>query len=242
MVYYKKKGMKLPKWSVSGFTGSVIGYLALISAPGNFARLDMETAAVSLSLPFKFAMITYYWILFAGVLTAVLILAFINLRAKKSGDCFQPLIFAAAALVSAYCMLAAPTSPERTWFITIILMTVSAGSAVFEMNKSNVKSQTLKAFAAASAVIILLASGADTLLSTYDISQQFEKREQLILSEKENGNNTPEVPVYKYKYPLKSHRDALYGLYDIEKGDGKPNGFNRVAAEYYGVDMITGTD
>lgn len=242
MLYYKKKGMKLPKWSVSGFIGSVIGYLALISAKGNFVRLEAETAAVSLSLPFKFAMITYYWIMFAGVLTAVMILALIKLRAEKSGDCFQPVIFAAAALASAYCMLAAPTSPERTWFITVILMTVSAGAAVVEAYKADVKPLILKAFAAAFAAVILLASGADTILATYDISQQFEKREQLILSEKEKGNPVPLVAVYSYKYPLKSHKDALYGLYDVERGEGGVNGFNKAAAEYYGVDMIMGKD
>lgn len=82
---------------------------------------------------------------------------------------------------------------------------------------------------------------ADTALTTYDIRSQFIAREQYILSEKELGNMVIEVPVYKNKYPLKAHRDALYGLYDIEFGENSPNSFNRIIAKYYGVDALIGT-
>lgn len=59
ILYYRGSGLKIPKWSISGLCGSVIGCAVLLLAPGNFRRYEKETQNVSLSFPFKFAMITY---------------------------------------------------------------------------------------------------------------------------------------------------------------------------------------
>lgn len=239
--YYKKFYGKIPVWAISGFIGSIIGYVALVAAPGNYKRLDAEAESVSLSLPFKFAMITYYWVMFVGILTAIfLVLAIVCYKSKHIKELMQGCIFAIAALVSAYCMLAAPTSPERTWFITIIMLTVADGILLHTVcGRDNV---SVKAAICVCALIILGTMSADTIITSYEINQQFSEREQTILTAKEDGQTVIEVPIYSHKYPFKANCSAEYGLYDVELGENAPNSFNGVIADYYGVEKIIGIE
>lgn len=240
MLLYRKHNRKIPKWAICGFIGAVLGYAALIIAPGNFKRRDIEIQSVSLSLPFKLAVITYYWIIFAGVLTAVFIAAsIICIRKGKKTQLWQGLIFAVAALVSAYCMIAAPSSPERTWFITIALMTAADG-ILLKAVIPETGHTSIKAVFCAAALIILGTMAADTMLASYDIRNQFAERKQIILEEKSEGKTVIEIPVYSLKYPFKANRYALYGLYDVELGENAPNSFNKAIADYYGVEALIG--
>lgn len=238
---WKLKGSKVPKWAWSGLAGSVLGYILLVVAPGNFHRADLETQSVSLLLPFKFAVITYYWIMFAGVLTAVFVFGIIKCRKSSPGAIREGSVFFAAALVSAYCMIAAPSSPERTWFITVSLMTAAAGIVMQDAFAPEEVSREARIVFCAAALIILGTMAADTILATYDIHQQFVQREERIMTAKQNGKTVISVPVYKLKYPLKANRYALYGLYDVEPGRNSPNSFNESVARYYGVEAIIGT-
>ena len=242
IIYYKKQNKaSVPKWAISGFVGGLIGYALLVAAPGNYCRLNSETASVSLSLPFRFAMISYYWIMFMGVLSAVLAVGLIINKAthKDSADFRQALIFALAALASAFCMIAAPTSPERTWFVTAGLLTAACG-IVFDFSDTVVSSPSVKAAICAAALVFLGASVSDTAIVTYETRSQFLDREAKILEAKNNGETSVEVSVYSHKYPFKSNHEALYGLYDAEVGENAPNSFNMIIAEYYGVDCIIG--
>lgn len=242
ILLYRYRKIKIPIWAISGFAGAVLGYAALLTAPGNFRRYENEVETVSLSLPFKAAIISYYWIMFVGVLTAVFIIGVILCVKKGEKDAlYQGLIFAFAALVSAYCMVAAPSSPERTWFITVSLMTAADGIILRAILPDIPDHRPIKAVCCMAALIILAAMAADTVLTTYDIREQFIAREQYILAEKERGNMIIEVPIYKNKYPFKAHRDALYGLYDLELGENSVNGFNWAIADYYGVYTLIGT-
>lgn len=242
IIYYKKQNKApVPKWAISGFVGSLAGYALLIAAPGNYCRLGSEVASVSLSLPFKFAMISYYWIMFMGVLSTVLAAGLIINKTthKDSADFWQALIFALAALATAFCMIAAPTSPERTWFVTAALLTAACG-IVLDFSGAIVSAPSVKAIICAAALVFLGASVADTALVTYETRSQFLAREVKILEAKSNGETSVEVSVYSHKYPFKSNHEALYGLYDVELGDNAPNSFNIIIAEYYGIDRITG--
>lgn len=237
---WRYKGVKTPKWAWAGFAGSAVGFVLLVAAPGNFRRYAHESQALSLSLPFKFAMITYYWIMFAGVLTALFVLGAIKCRKSRPDAVRQGAIFAAAALGTAYCMIVSPSSPERAWFITVALMTVAAGIVLEAAFPLKTISFPAKAVLCTAALILLGTMAADTMLASYDIHGQFVRREEIITAAKQNGETVVSVPVYELKYPLKAERYALYGLYDIELGENSPNSFNAAAAQYYGVDAIIG--
>lgn len=241
-----KRSGKLARWQIFGFAGSAAGYLLLVAAPGNFSRMDAETASVSLSVPFKFAIISYYWVMFVGFLTAAFIAEIIIcIRRGKKKLLIQGAVFAIAALASAYCMIMAPTSPERTWFITAAMMTAAVGIPAAGLLNSHGRNAysvpaSVKAALCCASLLYLLVAGADTAISSWELSQQFAQREQIISEAKENGQTTAVIPVYSHKYPFKSNHDAYYGLYDIEAGADSPNSFNHIAAEYYGLDSIIG--
>lgn len=237
---WKYKGTKVPKWAWLGFAGSVLGYILLVAAPGTSKRYEYETQIVSLSIPFKLALITYYWIMFVGVLTALFAVGVIKCGREKSDAVLYGGIFALGALATAYCMILAHSSPERTWFITVSLMTVAVGIVLKEAFSSKKVSGKLRIVFCVTALAILGTMAADTILASYDIHQQFIQREEIIATAKENGETVVSVPVYELKYPLKANRYALYGLYDIELGENSLYSFNETAAKYYGVDAIIG--
>ena len=139
-------------------------------------------------------------------------------------------------------MIVAPSSPERTWFITVSLMTVATGIVLKGAFPPGKTSGTTKIVFCTAALILLGTMAADTVMATYDIHQQFIQREAIIATAKGNGETVVSVPVYKLKYPLKANRYALYGLYDVELGQNSPHSFNEYAAWYYGVDAIIGTN
>lgn len=243
IIYYKKNNEPVQKWAIFGFVGSVVGYSLLIGAPGNYNRLETEVSTVSLSLPFKLAMISYYWIMFLGALSAILLIGLIiNRKSNKDrSDFWQALIFAFAALATAYCMIAAPTSPERTWFVTVALLTAACG-IVTDFSGKYISALSVKATICVAALIFLGASAADTVIVTYETRTQFIARESIILEAKNNGETSVEVSVYSHKYPFKSQHDALYGLADVEPGENPPKSFNSIIAKYYGMRKIIGVE
>lgn len=236
--FYLKIKIRLP--ILCGYVGSLIGFGFLVFAPGNQERLQ---ASESLSLLFKFFVINYYWVTFVGILCILLLVLFYESRHKricykKSG--LQAGIFTVSAVFSAYCMLAAPTSPERTWFIVCIYM-VCANGIIFAHLKSELAGNIKKGMIlfTAGLFFITFVSMLDTMISSYEITVQTKEREHYILEQKAQGNMDIITPVITHKYPLRSHHDALTGLSDIQTDPSF--WINQVLADYYGVHSITGS-
>ncbi len=224
---------------ICGYAGSLIGFGVLIFAPGNQERLQ---ASESLSLLFKFFVINYYWVAFVGILCILFIVLFYESRHmrncdKKTG--LQAGIFVIAAVFSAYCMLAAPTSPERTWFIVCIYM-LCANGIIFAHLRSELAGKVKKGIIlfTAGLFVITFVSMMDTMISSYEIAVQTKEREQYILEQKAQGNLDIITPVITHQYPLRSHHDALTGLSDIQTDPSF--WINQVLADHYGVRSITG--
>lgn len=235
--FYLKIRIRLP--IICGYAGSMIGFCFLILAPGNQERLQ---SSESLSLLFKFFVINYYWITFVGILCILFIVLFfeskhMRIYYKQSG--LQAGIFGVSAVFSAYCMLAAPTSPERTWFIVCIYM-VCANGIIFSHLKPGMTGKVKKGIVlfTAGLFVIMFVSMMDTMISSYEITVQTKEREHYILEQKAQGNMDIITPVITHKYPLRSHHDALTGLSDIQEDSSF--WVNQVLADYYGVHSITG--
>lgn len=235
--FYLKIRIRLP--IICGYAGSLIGFCFLIFAPGNRERLN---ASESLSPLFKFFVINYYWITFVGILCVLLIVLFFESRHLK--NCYhksvlQAGIFVISAVFSAFCMLAAPTSPERTWFITCVYM-VCANGVLFSHMMTEMTGKVKKGIALfiAGLFAIIFVSMMDTMIYSYEITVQTREREHYILEQKAQGNMEIITPVITHKYPLRSHHDALTGLSDIQTDPSY--WINQALADYYGVHSITG--
>ncbi len=151
----------------------------------------------------------------------------------------ESLIYMCGAVSSAYCMLAAPSSPERTWYIVCVYALTAAGLlySVLLPHQTALVGRLADA-ASAGAMVLLLISMADTMYASYEISVQTKERESYIMEQKALGNMDIEVPVITHKYSLRAHHDALTGLSDVT-GDA---GFwiNEAVADYFAVNSIVG--
>lgn len=248
IVYYYFNNIKIPKYIISGYIGSLIGYILLIIAPGNFVREAAEQSTVNTSLIFRIFMITYFFVMFLfGMFIIFSIIFFIGKRyfnLKKDNSIYQSLIFIAASICSVYCMIASPTSPERTWFCVVVYMTISIGIIYnnFDFIDVSLKKESiimirrLVASVTTISICIFLVMYLDTSLATFEILSQTKARESYILSEKAKGNLDITTPEIYHKYPLLSEHDGLHGLSDITTD---PNHFvNKALCKFYGINSI----
>lgn len=250
LMYYYFNNIKFSKYIISGYIGSLIGYALLIGAPGNFVRKTVEQSAVNTTIIFRFFMITYFWVSYLFVMFIILsIVFFIGKRyfdLKKNNSIYQAGIFIIASLGAAYCMIASPTSPERTWFCVVVFLIIAIGIIYdkFDFEAVNVDKNTILMLRRSVFAVIIFASCnfivmyLDTNISTYEIMVQTKQREQYILSEKAKGNLDISTPIISHKYPLLAGHDALHGLSDITTD---PNHYaNKALCKYYGINSITG--
>lgn len=228
---------------ISGYIGSLLGFACLFFAPGNNSRADMMTE--ELSGFFKFFIIDYYWIMFLGIPCVLWGIVYVISKSMLEEKIFKMLtmesiIFAVGGFSAAYCLLAAPTIPERTWFIVIIYVLISIG---IYFSKIQIHSYPLiykvVKIIYGGLFIILLTCMADTMLYSREISVQTMARNQYILEQKALGYTDIQTPIIKHQYPLRTQHDALTGLSDIQEN---PEYWINVAmAKYYGINSITGT-
>lgn len=247
-LYYYFNNIKMSKYIISGYMGSIIGYLLLIIAPGNFAREAVEQNIVHTSLIFRVFMITYFFVMFLlGMFIILSVVFFVGKRyfnLKKDNTIYHSLMYIISSICAAYCMIAAPTSPERTWFCIVVYMTIAIGVIYdkFDFTDISVKKETifmLRRIAisvTAFSMCIFLVMYLDTSIATFEILSQTKERENYILSEKAKGNLDITTQEIYHKYPLLSEHDGLHGLSDITTD---PNHFvNKAVCNYYGIDSI----
>jgi len=130
--YYRSKGWKIPLWLYTGFIGGIIGFIIMITAPGNYLR----GADVGIS-PFLivYRLFRHTQALFnnIGFLTFVFIVLFVLLK-KKSPDnkhtLYLSLIYETGAIAAVYAMVLSPSFPDRAWFGIICLNIISVGILV----------------------------------------------------------------------------------------------------------------
>lgn len=193
-------------------------------------------------------MITYFFVMFLfGMFIIFSIIFFIGKRyfnLKKDNSIYQSLIFIVASMCSAYCMIASPTSPERTWFCIVVYMTIAIGIIYnrFDFTDVSLKEESIimirrvVASVTIISICIFLVMYLDTSLSTFEILSQTKARESYILSEKAKGNLDITTPEIYHKYPLLSEHDGLHGLSDITTD---PNHFvNKGLCKFYGINSI----
>lgn len=237
--YYRYK-YKIQLPVLASYAGSLLGFAFLVLAPGNSARSEAE---IELTILFKFFVICYYWAMFVGVLSVLWVMLNVIVKAVLPHDyrktASESLIYLCGGAASAYCMLAAPSSPERTWFIVCVYVLIAVGLLYGALlPDQTVLVRKMAGLAAAGALALMLVSMVDTMYASYEISVQTKEREAYILEQKAMGNRDIAVPVITHKYPLRSHHDVLTGLSDVT-GDAD-FWINRAVADYFGVDTVVG--
>lgn len=137
LVYYKYKEYSIPFWAYSGLVGAIIGYVVMISAPGNFVRAE-GTSISPFLVVYRALTATHNFINYLGILNlGIIILPLLPSKYKSySMTRVIPyiLIYAAATLISIYIMVASPGFPPRTWFGPITFNIIIFGILLYNLN------------------------------------------------------------------------------------------------------------
>lgn len=111
-------------------------------------------------------MISYFWVAYLFAIFIILaVVFFLGKRYfdfKKNNCIYQSIIFVIASFVAAFCMLAAPTSPERTWFCVVVFVVISVGILYekfdFENINMNVNEKTILMLRRLALTVIMFAT------------------------------------------------------------------------------------
>lgn len=245
LLYFYRRNHKVNISLICGYIGALIGFAMLVLAPGNAVRSDIDSG---ISGAFLFGVISYYFIMCIGIICGLWIILIMALKNKVVSDndskvvrdiSLQSLIFAVAAIASAYCMLAASYSPERTWYIVCVYAVIAVGILYSDvsLNYSELFEKII-IVAVICVSVILLTQMADTMIYSRESFVQTNNRASMIMKQKEEGVKDVSVPIITHAYPLRAKHDALTGLSDITTDS--TYWINASIAKYYGVDSVTG--
>lgn len=137
LLYHKQKRQCIYNWEYWGLIGTLIGFITMIIAPGNFARADIiiekiEEKTLLEELLFRIMRESYYmlvhmWPLFICIVGLILISKKNNIVIKEATDLKHILLLGFTAFMGVYAMTASPAYAERVLTTPIAYMIVLVG-------------------------------------------------------------------------------------------------------------------
>ena len=141
-IYYKMRRI----WMLYGLLGIVIGYAALIFAPGNYVRYHIVLTAGEgdylLLIP---KLIVFTWLLMKEIPLFFLLTPYLNKNVRQrcqidslKKEYYLILLFTIMGFLSAIFMLAAPMLPPRSFFGTSVFFLIAATISIRLMSFGNI--------------------------------------------------------------------------------------------------------
>ena len=224
---------KLNKWKWFGLAGTIIGFLILIIAPGNYVRSNAvdEGASIIFKLFSRTVNYTVATIEYLKPLIIITIILFtIYMYNKKKIDKFV-YAFLAASILSIYAMVLSPTFPERAWFGIIVFMIIADLSLMYNIFNKRIYKYLLSS---ATVLLFIIYSGQFIIAAKeiYQLNAVWNYRKEYI--EKEKNNKRYDIKLTPF-ISYDKHNPA-YGLDDINKGTDV--WINKDLAKYFAINSI----
>ena len=217
-----------------GMIGTLIGFIIMIAAPGNYVRssgfedntffiIKWIKRAISITQTAE-GYLLYFIIAF-------IILVSIYLYKKEKID-KKVYIFSVGIIVAMYSMIVSPTFPERSWTIVIIYFTIIIGILLY-----NIEIQyKLKKFIIVNCIIIALFLFINSYILTFKDSYHFYNIWQNRIDTIKNGKKK-NIKNYEFEsYFTIRKQSASFGLGDLY--EEKNNPINKTYARYFNVKSI----
>lgn len=246
VLYYKLRGIKIPKWSVSGIIGVIIGAIVMISAPGNY-RISSKADFAELMNRLQNVIDISKQLLFGLliIMCVILLLVWITNRGKYTdetekehiSDCFPAVIYIIGAAASIFVLIFAAMRPERTWFIGVCLLMITIGYFYMEIKFQSLPKYLPHVCAAALAVVFTVSLYSE--LSQIHVTHvKGQAQRAAILTALDEGKT--EATIQHYLHSECKH-DAAARFYFVSYFNTSPDDWvNAWAAKYYGLDKIYG--
>lgn len=201
LMYYHSQKWTIPMWAVSGLTGGMIGYIIMITAPGNFARAGEAVFFSLFFFIYRFLNSTKTLFLDYGIFNMIyiiLIIIFIQYNKKnKDRTVITSFIYIIAMLVAIYSMIFSPSFPSRAWFGPVVLNIIAAGIIYHNLNNQFKYIRQIQSGIIIIAVIMYCFSFYEAFRDIKTFNQISKEREKTIEQAKERGENNCEFVRYK---------------------------------------------
>ncbi|MDR2955764.1 MAG: DUF6056 family protein [Prevotella sp.] len=198
-ILLKIRKLPIPTWMIFGLVGVVIGFLMMISAPGNFMRNKLELMAVhkmsEITPSFYFyRFVTVFKLsciyLLIPVLIYILLLVLYCWKGKrehKKETLYLSLLFFTSSAIATMAMSGSPVFPERAWFGIIILLIVSISILYAHIDFTPSALRIVNYSIIGILSIVYLYSWAENYTELDKFNQVCESRQLLIEKEKAKG-------------------------------------------------------
>ena len=225
IIYYRINKWEVPFWAYAGLFGAIIGYIIMISAPGNFARAEGITVN-ALFVAYRIVMHTGTFINYLGAFNlCVVILLILYLKfSKENKSAIIPyvIIYFIGSLISIYVMSFSPGFPPRAWFGTITFNIIAGGIVLYNLDYSLSFMRQIKNSILVFCMVAFAFSFYDAYKDVTAIDRIWKERLAIIEQKKQEGAKSVTFKEYQAgtKFGL---GDAPYAL--------------KYMSDYYGIEI-----
>ena len=161
LVWDRIKGRRVRAWRVAALGMQALGVAVMLLAPGNFARAGEEAArGFVMEMIYRFAVVTYCLVRYAGVPIALAAAALLAVRRRKAAVRGEGLaMLAAAALLSAYALVGSPQISDRS-FTAVVVLCIAALLTVMNDLKAKPDRHSLTVGVVLAAIVLGVSIGA----------------------------------------------------------------------------------
>lgn len=238
---------KIPLWMWTGFAGSVVGFVILIAARGNYNRAsgygDYDSFLTRYAVRFFncLNMLKDYALplLFAFVILFVLLAFQCRAAGSGYGSLIWPGILLLGGLAANFAMILSPDYYERSTHGPFTLLTAACAACAVQLSGRTLRKVLTCAAACAALVCAFHAAEAGYDIASYYV--MYQTRDALLRTEAADlGEAAPQAELVSYAIEPYTRWCAAYGLPDIREDSGDSIGLCR--ARWYGVGGITATE
>ena len=242
LVFYRRKGVPIPKWSVTGTIAALVGAVMLVGSPGNYATLsELGATAARPTVPVlldRFATVTHAIFLdnLFGLATLFVVLVVIVLERHRDSDRDAIVVgsmYLGAAFVAAYAMVLSPFFPPRAWTGILVFAITGVGVVYSALDFESALVRRLVVVVVTAGVVMFAVKFAYVYTADLRVtSRQWSERIAYIEAQKSQGNLNVVVPPIE---ALTTYNGG-YGIADLNaRADEWPNAD---MARYFGLESI----
>lgn len=144
MLFYKTKYKKIPKWAFSSLISTSLGYIFLLTSPGNYLRAKYLYPNINYSFAsiikciFKLSILSFKYL--SIIIIAVIISYLFLCKRKKtlySENNKIQIIYLIFSGISIYSLVLSPIHPDRCWMFAFVYLTIIIGLNLKQLLKKN---------------------------------------------------------------------------------------------------------
>lgn len=231
IIINKIKEKKLKLWHIIPYIFSILGFVLMICAPGNYIRSEHFTQSTNIIVKYGRRFLSYTINADKKILPLIIILSILfllNYLNRNKKDCKRlikfNLLYLSSSVIGIYSMIASPIFPDRAWFgvITFLIIAIS-------VNIIEIRNIEYKKIGVCCITILAIHCSLDYLLTFFDMRKlNMEWNNRIELIRKANENNEKSVTFKKFETYNK--KNPIIGLDDASSTIGM--------IEYYGNSKI----